>query len=266
MESIKNYETYNEEMHKSLKDKLFFLDKIEGVENLVDFGCADGNLLKAVSDLKPEINLYGIDSDAQMLDKAKQLLDGKLLGYVNSKHPMVLPGLDASKSALNISSVIHEVYSYCTPEEIDEFWDGVNNSGYKYIIIRDMIRDVPEDRASDPMAYQKLKRFVLEKADEDLKKRVDEFEDAWGSLKLQHNMIHFFLKYRYVYNWDREVKENYIPLGPWELLDKLDLDKYELVETDVFTLPFLAEQVEKDFGIELNNNTHIKVVLKRKGE
>lgn len=266
MESIKNYETYNEEMHKSLKDKLFFLDKIEGVESLVDYGCADGNLLKAVSDIKPELKLYGIDSDEQMIEKAKQLLGDKLLGSVNSKHPVGLPGLDVSKSALNLSSVIHEVYSYCTPEEIDAFWNGVNNSGYKYIIIRDMIRDVPKDRASDLMAYRTLQMFINDKADEDLKKRVDEFENTWGSLKLQHNMVHFFLKYRYVYNWSREVKENYIPLGPWELIDKLDLDKYELVETDMFTLPFIAEQVEKDFGIVLDNNTHIKLILKRKGE
>ena len=266
MESIKNYETYNEEMHKSLKDKLFFLDKIGEVENLVDYGCADGRLLKAVKDLKPGIGLYGIDSDEQMLEKAKQSLGSDLLGCVQSKRPVVIDGLDPSNSALNISSVIHEVYSYCTPEEIEAFWDGVNNSGYKYIIIRDMIRDVPKDRAADPDDYRTLERFLNEKADEDLKKRATEFEETWGYMKLQHNMVHFLMKYRYVYNWSREVKENYIPLGPWELIDKLDLDKYELVESDIFTLPFLKEQVEKDFGIDLKNNTHIKLILKRKGD
>lgn len=55
-------------------------------------------------------------------------------------------GID--ECALNLSSIIHEVYSYSTKEEIDEFWSFVNYTGFKYIIIRDMCLDENAHRAS----------------------------------------------------------------------------------------------------------------------
>ena len=36
-------------MQKSVLDKLFFIDKVfEPVESIVDFGCANGELIKAI--------------------------------------------------------------------------------------------------------------------------------------------------------------------------------------------------------------------------
>lgn len=47
--------------------------------------------------------------------------------------------VDFADSLLNISSTLHEVYSYGTKTEIDEFWKRVFGSGFKYITIRDMM-------------------------------------------------------------------------------------------------------------------------------
>jgi len=46
MEKINDYEIYTYRMKKRLLDKMFFLDKFfEPIENIVDFGCADGELI-----------------------------------------------------------------------------------------------------------------------------------------------------------------------------------------------------------------------------
>lgn len=45
MPGIANIEIYNESMIKSLIDKLFFLDKIDNVKCIVDYGCANGALI-----------------------------------------------------------------------------------------------------------------------------------------------------------------------------------------------------------------------------
>ena len=38
-----------------------------------------------------------------------------------------------------------------------------------------------------------------------------------------------------------------------------------IVYEEEYVLPFLKEQVKKDFGYEIKDNTHIKLLLKKKG-
>ena len=40
-------------------------------------------------------------------------------------------------------------------------------------------------------------------------------------------------------------------------------DSYRLVYKDVFTLPYTSWQIRKDFGFELIEHTHIKLILER---
>ena len=62
---INNYDVYNKRMDKSFQDKLFFLDKIkDSVEAVVDFGCADGALIRHLSEFEfTNIKLVGYDSN-----------------------------------------------------------------------------------------------------------------------------------------------------------------------------------------------------------
>ena len=46
MEQINNIDVYTAGMQKSLSDKLFFVDKVDDISRIVDFGCADGSLLR----------------------------------------------------------------------------------------------------------------------------------------------------------------------------------------------------------------------------
>lgn len=49
MDKLKNIDVYVQRMQKSFLDKMFFVDKIfEPVETIVDFGCANGVLIRAM--------------------------------------------------------------------------------------------------------------------------------------------------------------------------------------------------------------------------
>ena len=59
-----------------------------------------------------------------------------------------------------------------------------------------------------------------------------------GGLTSNKNFLHYLLTYRYVENWDREVRENYFPHSIEEFLSKIPT-KYEVVYFEHYTLPFL---------------------------
>ena len=51
---------YNLSMSKSLIDKIFFMDKIDDtIKVIVDYGCADGTLIRFIAPLFPEITFIG---------------------------------------------------------------------------------------------------------------------------------------------------------------------------------------------------------------
>lgn len=258
MESIKDYQHYNSEMEKALADKLFFLDYIGDCEHFADFGCADGALLQVIREKMPKAKLYGMDMDAEMLQKAADRIPEAV--FVQCTLPQMIDGMDTKTAGINFSSVFHEVYSYCTPEQIAQFWQAIRNADYQYIIIRDMICNVEASEQSDADDVAK----VREK--KEYEERLKQFEEVWGSIECKRNLIHFLLKYRYLYNWSREVRENYIPLTGEKLLQNLDIDRYEIVMREEFTLPFIKANVKETFDIDLKDATHVKLILKRRSE
>lgn len=133
---ISDLDVYLNRMQKSVMDKMFFIDKVfEPFENIVDFGCANGELIKAIQMLfGDEYRYYGYDISPDMIRVAKENVPQAM--FVSSWNSLQI---NPSQSLLNISSTIHEVYSYCSPVEIEQFWNRVFNSGFKYITIRDMM-------------------------------------------------------------------------------------------------------------------------------
>ena len=71
------------------------------------------------------------------------------------------------------------------------------------------------------------------------------------------------MKYKYKKNWKREVKENYFPMPVEELLSRIPKN-YEIVYKDVYVLPYTKQSIKNDFDIDINDTTHIKLILKRK--
>ena len=128
-------------------------------------------------------------------------------------------------------------------------------SGFRYVAVRDMMFSEKHDRPADENALDVIRRSGYSKW-------LESFEAVWGKVMTQRQLVHFLLKYKYTQNWDREVSENYFPVSTEKLLLRIP-DSYRIVLKDEFTLPYTAWQIRKDFGIELNDPTHIKLILEK---
>lgn len=275
MEKISDYGTYTGGMRKSMTDKTWFLNMIDGAKKIVDYGCADGALLQYIADAMPGVfDLMGIDIDDRMLDLAAERLN---IGTHESVIVLMKPkafkdvfGKHTHTACLNCGSVIHEVYSYGTPESIEKFWDFVFNSGFQYIAIRDMAMSKIDILASDAVMDDTLRKIsnynyrypAAGKRFNDFLNYTNPFGSLSASEWIWRDIVHYLLKYRYVANWDREMREDYLPLLTEEVLLKIP-SNYRVKYYEHYTLPFLKDQVMKDFGIDLNTKTHYKLLLER---
>lgn len=294
-----NIKSYNEEMAKEkvMNDKLFFLDEIEQDKQfglIVDFGCADGTLISKLYERHKSYLYIGYDASKEMIDLAKtkfEYPDARNVTFTDNwtEVESVLvdltmnSGKKKGKILLVLSSVIHEVYSYAKSEdEIKEFWKRtLNNSMFDYIAIRDMMPSEDIDRTSDlkfKANYAKLSEIrnkIYNGVRSDLndnptkkslsyKEMLKEFEDIWGSIANNKNLVHFLLKYKWIINWNREVHENYFPFYIEEMNSRIKYSNYNTVYFKRFCP--LKDSVKKTFGIDMIDDTHVKYILKLKNK
>ena len=202
----------------------------------------------------PGVKYTGYDNNPEMLILARN----RLTGFSNINFTNTFPNnICDHNSLLNLSSVIHEVYSYCDKNEIEKFWNNVFLSGFDYISIRDMCVLESVDRKTSRTDYWKLLKCAN-------KNQVKDFESTWGSLMDNRNFVHFLMKYRYVKNWNREVNENYFPITLKELVNRIPMDKYDVKYLRSYCLPYTKSVVKKDFGIDIKDNTHVQLLLKKR--
>lgn len=254
MTPINNIDVYNAGMRKSMLDKIWWLDKIDDdIISIMDYGCADGALLSMIHTINPKLYLHGYDFNMNMIELARQNVPDAKFGYDWNKlrHDDII---NRNVSALVASSVFHEIENYS--DNIEQEYDRIFNSGYKYIAIRDMFLSEKSCGLSDPLTVAKIRqKYSYDK--------IQEFESFIGPLEYNENLLQFFLTYRYTANWDREVRENYFPYTIEEFLHRIP-DTYEIVYFEHYTLPFLRDQVQKDFGVQLTDPTHGKILLRKK--
>lgn len=255
MQKINNLDVYTTGMQKSLNDKLFFIDKVDGIDRIVDFGCADGAFLREMYKINPDIDYVGYDNNVEMITQARNSTDCEK--FKNIRFTDEYAFSNTNNTLLNLSSVIHEIYSYSQPDEINTFWNNVLYKNYKYIAIRDFCISKSINRQSDINDYTK----VIQNAD---KEQIDEYESIWESLRDNRNLVHYLMKYRYTENWNREVRENYFPITLETLLSMIPTYRYEIVYFEDYILSFTKNQIKEDFNIDLHDNTHVKLLLKRK--
>lgn len=260
-EEIKDMEGYLTRMHGSLSEKLFFLDHVsfDEITGIVDFGCADGALLQKLRHMGYTWKQVGIENNEAFREAFRSR--NPEATWVKSKYPVlsVQSGLFPDESLLNLSSVIHEVYSYSSPQEIDCFWNLVFHSGFKYIAIRDMITTASKDEAVSLSDLCKLR------SKDEMKDQLEDFQRINGMILTQRQLYHFLLKYRYLENWEREVCEDYLPLSLEDLLQKIP-GNYEIVYQNVYTNEYIKATVFDDFQIDLIHPTHVQLVLRHVDE
>lgn len=259
--------SYTDNLRKGMTDKLFFLDYLPREDLLfLDFGCADGSMIKALRE-DPRCQgrnhgFVGYDISKEMIGLAK-----KKQGKLQSDHTFFTTSWKSAmdfirkerqshprKTVLILSSVIHEVYSY--EASVDTFWSRVTDAGFDYVTVRDMMPSKTIDRATEATIY---KTFMKHQQKVLQPNQIADFEQHWGKLSNNKNLVHFLLKYRWVINWSREVKENYFPIYAEDFVEKLK--SYRTLYYEAFRVKFLDECILKDFGIQLVDNTHIKAVF-----
>lgn len=251
---ISNMDRYLEEMSKGLSDKLFFLNMID-LDILIDFGSADGQILNYISNVKPKIKLIGYDIDEKMIEhsrkkypKVKFESDWDIVNKIIEENKHL-------KIGILLSSVIHEVYSYSGGKIIKKFWEEqVFNKNIDYVIIRDMM---PSSR------FEKMNMIDIQKIKEKSNpKYLMEFEEEWGDISNNfRTTLHWLLKYRYIDNWNRELKENYLPLTLDFFKNKWIPNTWSIQYEDNYTYDYIRKQVKKDFDVDLTEPTHIKMII-----
>jgi hypothetical protein len=241
-------------MELSMLDKLFFLDKIQ-TDLIVDFGCANGALLKAIQHFNSNIPLIGYDNDPNM-SGVGDIASGR---PITDSWDIIRESVVGTKrAALVLSSVLHEVCHYGSKADIDTFWSQVFETGFEYIVIRDMVPGRSIDRPSHINDVKRVYgKFLGSKA-------LNEFEAIWGSIENNKQLVHFLLKYKYLEpNWVREVRENYMPINREALLAKIP-ENYDVIFHEHYVLPYIFQSVKDDVGIEIKDPTHLKLILRKR--
>jgi hypothetical protein len=245
------------EMHKGLFDKLFFADKIDA-QTIMDYGCADGALARAHHALFPTINYIGYDSDNEMVKEARyKTAVGHPIRFHNDK---VKARSDVARSdgpwALVLSSVLHEVYSYKSAEEISLFHDFCYGNWFDYVVVRDMMMMSPKMYGeSDPEQVARVKQVLPAK-------QLMQWEQQWGFIDDNISLTHLLMTYRYKENWERELKEDYFALGIDPYLQSVPAN-YEPIHFKHYALPFNRYKIQQDFGFDFNVPTHVQIIFKR---
>jgi GNAT superfamily N-acetyltransferase len=250
---ISNISQYLNNMSKGISDKLFFFNNID-VDCIVDFGSADGTILNTINTINPNIKLIGYDIDEKMIDISKKKYPNINFFDNWSSVENYLKINKFNNPMLLLSSVIHEVYSYSDSKTIKYFWDNqVFNKLFKYIVIRDMIPSID---------YEKMNIIELEKIrNKSNKKYLQEFENYWGSINKDfRTLLHWLLKYKYVDNWNRELKENYLPLTIETLKNKIKAN-WKIIYEKHYIYDYIKKQIKDDFDLELKESTHLKMII-----
>lgn len=259
MPDIENYSVYNDRMRRSMWDKAFFMDKVPGTELLVDYGCADGSLIRFLSELFPSMYFIGFDIDPAMVEAARKHETARawfFTGPAEVSEQIRRLGVPSSAVAVNFSSVPHEVFHYgADPDAFRAFVSVVNP---RYLVVRDMMYCSDDPAAPAPEAALARVRNTLPAW------QIRDFEKCFGPVSLRKNLVHLLLKYKYTENWDRECAENYFSYTEEEMMRLLDpAGKYRRVLMFRYILPWIRYDLETNFGIDPGDEftTHFAMIL-----
>ena len=250
---ISDLERYNLRLRRSLIDKLYFADKTDA-RSVVDYGCADGTLIGALGVLLPGLETIGYDTSEHMIAKARSEHPGHRF-TADWEEVVAWRAERTGASVLVLNSVIHEVYSYGNERSVAAFWERMFTTGFEHVAIRDMVPSETIHRQADPITVAKVRQRAS-------REHLAQWERCWGTIDGQCSLVHFLLTAPYTDNWPRELAENYFPVSVETLLAIMPRH-YEPIYIEHYTLAYVRERIAKEFGIEMNERTHLKLMLKR---
>ena len=253
---------YTTEMSKSVWDKAFFMDKIPGAKCVIDFGCADGAMIRFLAGLFPNIEFFGYDMNNELLRRARVMTpEYYAVSYWHSSEiePMIRQIKCSYKSeeiCLNFSSVLHEVFS-SSPEGKEAIRTIIDKLHPRYITIRDMFFEDYRNGLLNSVIRDMMLKDV--NADDYAK-----FVDKFGNVKTWKDLIHFLMKYQWHNNgYEQELEENYFSWTFNDLINLITVDdiSYKAIYENEYMLPYYWEQWKKFIGPHMH--THAQFILRR---
>lgn len=248
MNQIANQKQYLERMGRPLQEKLKISRYIpNGAKNVLDVGCANGTVTLALADLYPEINFVGIDLNEDFIKIASEKTEArKNIRFEKCFLRERLANPERFDVVL-FCSILHEFFSYgegisTVVKALSDAHEIMKSGGI--LIIRDMIL----------YDYADNSRLWVEEMTEKVKgkggliSQLSDFEKFFGKITSVKQLNHFLLKYMYPDNWERESRENYVPVS-FEEYDQI----FKLLGMTVLfqrssTIPYLKEKWRSDFG------------------
>lgn len=261
---FKDLTSYLNGMNKTLQDKLFFVDKLDLNKKylFVDYGCANGILLIELSKILGDNHLYvGYDLSESMINLAKEKcpVDSNII--FSSDYTVVksiISNYSDYSPTLILSSVVHEIFSYASFTNIELWKDVIQPKLYSKIIVRDMMSATSSLRSTNSEIEKKVRE------NKEYKAQLREFENLWGSINRVKSLLHFLLKYKYKINWVRELVEDYLPICIEDFNTQMEIFGYRLDYFEKFKIPYLENIWYQDFGITIDDTTHIKGIYNLK--
>ena len=232
-------------MRKSLIDKIFFIDKVEATV-FIDFGCADGSMIKMLNGLFPEYSYIGYDNNREMLELAAENVNSENVSFY-SDWTILLKAIDSidKKKCLILSSVLHEI------EDKRSFYEFLNFQSFDFVAIRDMFLCEPTGIIPAEV-IDKLPETIVNHYGIHL--RTDP-----GTL------VQAIFKSYYSENIDTEIKEDYFSFSgndKW-LLESHHLHGLVPVFEYHYLLKFWREKIREDFSFDLSTagiKTHVQLI------
>jgi len=267
MDEIKNPQQYLERMSKPLQEKLKIAKFIPvSAKTFLDVGCADGTVTLALADMYPEINFLGIDMNEEFIKIAQKNVDKRTNVKFECCYLRERLANTEKFDVVLFCSVLHEFFSYgegisTVVKALSDAHEILEKDGI--LIIRDMILYDYADKSS--LWLEEMKEKVVARGG--IFFQFSDFEKIFGKIDSVKQLNHFLLKYMYSDNWNREGKENYVPVS-FEKYDELfNLLSMQILFQRSSALPYLKDKWKDDFGfsdveIECFRSTGIIVARK----
>ena len=261
MEEIKDYSIYLKRMSSVEDEKMFWFEQVaDSVDTIIDFGASDGTLIDWIqARKKKEYHFIAVENDAQF----QSMLKLKGIETIAEINQIKKGKIDWDRTAIVLSSVIHEIFSYLHYGEAMHLLVQIKSLGAKYLCIRDMVFDLCEKDSFHIADQITINQFCDQMKKSQYQKAFESYCGYWGAVGNAYQIKHFLMKYKYQENWDRELKEWYLPLSSQEYCAIFAGDGYQIDFCNVYTNSYLKQIIGEDFAIDLTYPTHIQLITKK---
>lgn len=248
MDEIKDPQKYLERMSKPLQEKLKIAKFIpDGTKTVLDVGCADGTVTLALADMHPEINFVGIDLSEEFIKAAKEKIGERKNVSFECRYLRERLSNSERFDVVLFCSVLHEFFSYgegisTVVKALSDAHEILTKGGT--LIIRDMI--LYDYAGKSELWVKEMKEKIVERGG--IFHLFNDFEKIYGGTTSVKQLNHFLLKYMYADNWEREAKENYVPVSFEEYDQIFKLLGMQVLFQRSSTIPYLKGKWMDDFG------------------